>query len=137
MATSSPRKRNETPRNSALKSSSAKHEQERSYTNEDGVRITEIPMKKPEYGSKPKGRTLLDLIDEKRPRDANGTPIGWSEDGLEEVEPFGPVMNTLIFAIPLMILLCSLDIVVHMQYRQDLEWSLILWRCIKAFPGTI
>jgi hypothetical protein len=108
-----------------------------SFVTPDGVRISEIPMRSPEYGQKPTGRTLLDIIDEKRPRDADGNPIGVSREGDEEDEEevFGHGMNTFFFAVPLTILLFWLDVLVHMQYRQEMEWRLILMRCLKAFPG--
>jgi hypothetical protein len=109
-----------------------------SFVTPEGVRISEIPLSLPEYGSKPTGRTLLDLIDEKRPRDTDGNPIGFSRkngDDEEEEEIFGPGMNTFFFAVPLTILLFWLDVLVHMQYRQEVEWRLILMRCLKALPG--
>jgi hypothetical protein len=105
----------------------------KSFTTDEGVHVTEIPLRTPDYNSKPTGKTLLDIIDERRPRDANGNPIGVTQE--EEIELFGPGMNTLFFVVPLTILLFWLDVLVHIQYRQETEWNLIVSRCAKAFPG--
>ena len=105
----------------------------KSFTNDEGVTFTEIPMQMPNYGSAPTGKTLLDIIEEKRPRDASGTPIGVGEEDEEEI--FGHGANTFFFAVPLVILLFWLDVLVHIQYRQETEWKLIFGRCAKALPG--
>ena len=104
-----------------------------SFVTPEGVTISEIPMRTPEFGKKPAGRTLLDIIEAKRPRDAKGNPIGVTTE--EEVEVFGHAANTFFFAVPLTILLFWLDVLVHMQYKQEKEWGLVVARCAKAFPG--
>ena len=102
----------------------------------DGLRVTEIPLATPAYGSKPDGATLLDLIDAQRPRDAAGVPLGVTRaDDEEEVEVFGPVMNTLMYVVPVVIVLLWFDVLVHMQYRQDFDWKSISLRCAKSMPG--
>ncbi|KAA8912903.1 hypothetical protein FN846DRAFT_903259 [Sphaerosporella brunnea] len=117
----------------------------KTFITKEGVRISELPLKTPEYGKKPTGRTLLDLIDEKRPRDAAGNPIsashkegeaGEEDKEAEEMEEvFGHRANTFFFAVPLTILLFWLDVLVHMQYRQQTDFKLVIMRCIKAFPA--
>jgi len=104
----------------------------KSFTNDEGVTFTEIPMQMPNYGSAPTGKTLLDIIEEKRPRNASGTPIGAEEEDEEEI--FGLGANTFFFVVPLVILLFWLDVLVHIQYRQETEWKLIFGRCAKALP---
>lgn len=98
------------------------------------ITIEELPLKNPIW-SKPTGKTLVDLIDEKRPRNPDGTPI---EPHLadEEIVVFGPVMQTVTWTVPLAMLLFAFDVLVHQQYRQDVEYYMILGRVIKAVPGT-
>lgn len=96
-------------------------------------------MAHPDYDTKPTGKTLLDLIEEKRPRDADGNVISEKKAGEEEEmgleEVFGPGMNTLVIAVPMVILLFWLDVIVHMQYLQEIEWWSIAMRCLKGSPG--
>lgn len=100
-------------------------------TSKDGITIHEIPLATPDF-SKPTGPTLLDVIEEKRPRHTDGTPIG-VDDGLDLEIP--PVIIAFSFAVPLTMMLFAFDVLVHRQYRQELEYWLIFLRCSKAFPG--
>jgi len=107
-----------------------------SFVTPEGVTVSEIPLGMPDRGRKPGGRTLLDVIDEKRPRDAHGNPIGaTTKEEVEEIDVFGHAGNTFFFAVPLTILLFWLDVLVHLQYKQEAEWRLVVLRCVKAFPG--
>lgn len=100
-------------------------------TSKDGITIHEIPLATPDF-SKPTGPTLLDVIEEKRPRHTDGTPIG-VDDGLDLEIP--PVIIAFSFAVPLTMMLFAFDVLVHRQYRQELEYWLIFLRCSKAFPA--
>lgn len=111
----------------------------KSFVTPEGITVTELPLAHPDYDTKPTGKTLLDLIEEKRPRDADGNVISEKKAGEEEEmgleEVFGPGMNTLVIAVPMVILLFWLDVIVHMQYLQEIEWWSIAMRCLKGSPG--
>lgn len=111
----------------------------------EGVHITEIPLRKPDYKTKPADgtRTLLDIIEERRLLSTGeGGSLSTGEGGSlhvavqeEEVELFGLGMNAFFFAVPLTILLFWLDVLVHLQYRHETDYAEIVARCAKAFPG--
>lgn len=99
----------------------------------DEITIQELPLKNPIWTRPPGTKTLLDVIEEKRPRNPDGTPI---EAGEDEVVEFGPGMQAFTWTIPLMMLLFVLDYLVHQQYRQEIELNMIIMRVLKASPGT-
>lgn len=101
----------------------------------DEITIQELPLKNPVRSGPPGGKTLLDLIEEKRPRNPDGTPVE-AHQADEEMVVFGPGMQAFTWMVPLMMLLFSLDYLVHAQYRQEVEMSMILMRVFKAAPGT-
>lgn len=101
----------------------------------DEITIEELPLKNPIW-TKPTGnKTLLDIIEEKRPRNPDGTPIEAGGEENEEVI-FGPGMQAFTWMVPLMMLLFSLDYLVHQQYRQEVEMRMIIMRVLKAAPGV-
>lgn len=100
----------------------------------DEITIQELPLNNPVRSGPPGGKTLLDLIEEKRPRNPDGTPIEAHQT--EELVVFGPIMQAFTWMVPLMMLLFSLDYLVHAQYRQEIEIDMILMRMFKATPGT-
>lgn len=100
----------------------------------DEITIQELPLKNPVRPGPPGGKTLLDLIEEKRPRNPDGTPIEAHQT--EELVVFGPVMQAFSWTVPLMMLLFALDYLVHAQYREEVEINMILIRMFKATPGT-
>jgi hypothetical protein len=72
--------------------------------------VSEVPVGIPDHARKPGGRTLLDLIDEKRPHNAHGNPISaTTTEEVEEIDVFGHAGNTFFFVVPLTILLFWLD----------------------------
>lgn len=99
------------------------------------ITFKEIPLRPPPASGRPSGqKTLVDIIDENRPKNPDGTPIV-PHDADEEVV-FGPVMQTVSYTIPLAMLLAGFDVLVHMQYRQEVENKIVMWRVLKAIPGT-
>lgn len=127
------------------------------------ISITEIPLTVPDRTRRPPsstgGKTLLDLIDERRAElgllpDDNGKQTGSSKaspplgkavriDGkddseVEEItndELFGPVMQTVFYTVPLLTVLFCLDVLVYKQYRQEIIWEEIARRIAKSGPG--
>ena len=128
------------------------------------ITISELPLALPDRDTPlpPGHRTLLDLIDEKRPRDSRGNAIvptrrrkldrdvggkkeaergegapEEDEDEAVEMEDLvGPLAMAFFYTVPLTLTLAAFEVVVHQQYRQDMEWSTIGIKCLKAFPST-
>ena len=130
------------------------------------ITISELPLALPDRNTpRPPGhKTLLDLIEEKRPRDSRGNAIvpvrrrkssedaggkkgaeggeGVQEEGEGEDEEIemedlvGPLGMAFFYTVPLTLTLAAFEVVVHQQYRQDMEWSSIGVKCLKAFPST-
>lgn len=50
-------------------------------------------------------------------------------------ELFGPVMQTMLYVVPLVTVLFWLDYLVYFQYRQEIEWWDITVRSVKGAPG--
>lgn len=105
----------------------------------DPITIAEMPLSRPppsststDSASRPK--TLVELIDEKRPRHPDGTPILPSDD--DDVVEFGAGMTAVMWTVPLTMLLFAFDVLVHQQYVQEVALSEILWRVVKAVPGS-
>ncbi|KAI5811019.1 hypothetical protein DFH27DRAFT_531069 [Peziza echinospora] len=105
----------------------------------EGFTITEVPLSLPNRTRDPKHKTLLDIVDERRPRDAQGRPIdahkkgesGVDEDGEDLVGPFA---QAFFYNVPLIFLLFAFEVIVHQQYRQELDLKKITFKCLKAFP---
>lgn len=98
--------------------------------------------------TKPEGKTLLDVYEEKksllehgqpfdpihldgRVRDESGNIL---EAGLETEEPIGPVGHAVFWSVTLAMLHFTLDVLVHNQYRQDIEWGPIFQHAFTAVP---
>lgn len=110
----------------------------RPFVTDEGVHVAEIPLRKPNFKARPAAgtRTLLDIIEERQlfgARDGGSPHVSVRE---EEVEVFGLGMNAFFFAVPLTILLFWLDLLVHLQYRHEIDYAEIVVRCAKAFPGV-
>ncbi|RPB15957.1 hypothetical protein P167DRAFT_481965 [Morchella conica CCBAS932] len=82
----------------------------------------------------PRPKTLVELIDEKRPRHPDGTPILPSNDD-DDVVLFGAGMTAAMWTGPLAMLLFTFDVLVHQQYVQEVEMAEIVWRVVKAVPA--
>jgi hypothetical protein len=116
--------------------SKSKSEKGKTFVNEDGITIREIPLRKPDFGPRAPGhKTLIDIVDEKRPRNPDGTPIVAHSASDEEEVVFGPVMTTMSFLMPLSMLLGGFDVLVHQQYGQDVVMEKVIWRVARAVPG--
>jgi hypothetical protein len=111
------------------------------------TKMPHIKMAHPDY-SRPKGKTLLDLYEEKKelldrgqPFDAlhaDGLPRGESgnilEAGLGDGEPIGPVGDAVFWAVCLSMFHFTLDVLVYNQYAQDIVWSAIFKRSGTVLP---
>src|SRR5437879_2150146 len=94
------------------------------------ITCTEIPMGAP-IREAPSGKTLIDIIDSHRPRDASGAPIPSSSTPTEgEEEIFGPGMQAFCLTVPFCMLLGTFDYLVHLQYRQEVDLNGIIWKVI-------
>ncbi|KAI9795704.1 MAG: hypothetical protein M1833_006873 [Piccolia ochrophora] len=86
--------------------------------------------------SGPKGKTLLDLAEERRSQLEGGTPfekdVPEEDDPIED--PIGPFGEAVFFSISLTMLHFTLDVLVHNQYKQDFDWRLIVRRTATTFP---
>ena len=97
------------------------------------ISFEEIPLSQPARDTprdKNAPKTLFELIEEKAPRlsadtDAADTPI------------INTATETIFYTVPLLILLFWFDVLVHLQYRQELkpEWTSIAGRTLRAAPG--
>lgn len=106
-----------------------------------------IKMAQPDR-SRPAGKTLLDLYEEKKelldkgqPFDSqyeDGLPRGESgnilEAGLGDGEPIGPIGDAFFWATCLCMFHFTLDVLVYNQYAQEIDWSSIVKRCATVLP---
>lgn len=113
----------------------------------------DVPMAQPDR-SGPKHKTLLDLAAERNAEHfgspSNGSPISpkvvmktinpdgtfakdTSEDGPLD-DPIGPFGNAVFYSISLTMLHVMLDVLVHNQYAESINWNTISWRMAQTFP---
>ena len=98
--------------------------------------------------SGPKGKTLLDLYEEKKslleqgqpfdqkhedglPRDEGGNIL---QAGLVDGEPIGPIGDAIFFTVSLGMLHFTLDVLVYNQYAQEILWPTVFQRTFTALP---
>lgn len=81
--------------------------------------------------SGPKGRTLVDIIDEKKAQLAKEYPDILHEDD----DHIGPLGEAVVYAVALSIFHFTLDVLVFYQYRQDMEWREIFFRTARILPA--
>lgn len=107
-----------------------------------------LKMTMPDYDARPKGKTLLDLYDEKKellsqgqPFDKkyeDGAPRGESgnilEAGLGDDDPIGPVGDAIFWSVCLVMFHFTLDVLVYNQYAQEVVWSAIFKRSGTILP---
>ncbi|KAI5807017.1 hypothetical protein EDC01DRAFT_637846 [Geopyxis carbonaria] len=98
------------------------------------ITFTEIPLSQPNRTGRTE-KTLLDLIDEHRPKDAPpAATSGAASAGDDEEDLIGPAASTFFFVVPLLMLLGAFDVLVHHQYRQELVWGEIWGRTARGAP---
>jgi hypothetical protein len=102
--------------------------------------------------SGPKGKTLLDLAEERAhllaqgqpfakkyndtlPRDENGNILlAGLSNGDNDDEPIGPIGDAIFWAVCLTMFHFTLDVLTFNQYRQEIEWSAIWKRTGLVLP---
>lgn len=117
----------------------------------DPTNVPKVKMAQPDR-SKPQGKTMLDLYEEKKSLLDRGQPFDnkyksgevydeggnilnaglASEDG--EDEPVGPLGEAIFWAASLGMIHFTLDVLVYNQYRQEIEWVSIFKRTGLILP---
>jgi hypothetical protein len=108
-----------------------------------------IKMEMPDWG-KPKGKTLLDLYDEKkllldhgqpfdkkyedgRVRDESGNILETGLGGPDD-QPIGPIGQAVFWAVCLSMFHFTMDVLTFNQYRQEVQWKPIWSRTATILP---
>jgi hypothetical protein len=108
----------------------------------------EVPLTLPDYDSRPTGKTLLDLADERRAQLAGGTPfpkpssttVDAKTEGEAADEDDGPLpalANALLYCVSLSMLHLTLDVIVLTQYAQEVVWSEVFGRLARLTPALL
>lgn len=98
--------------------------------------------------SGPKGKTLMDLYEEKKALLNQGQSFGPKhedgpvkdeggnifEAGLGDGDPIGPIGQAVFWAVTLAMLHFTLDVLVYNQYAMDILWAVIFKRTFKVLP---
>ncbi|KAI6863780.1 hypothetical protein KC343_g13839 [Hortaea werneckii] len=108
-----------------------------------------IRMMQPDR-SGPKGKTLLDLYDDKKALLDQGQPFDAKYDdgqvrgesgnileaglGSPDEEPIGPLGQAVFWAVSLGMLHFTLDVLVYQQYAQEILWTAIFRRTFTGLP---
>jgi hypothetical protein len=105
---------------------------------QDGV---EMILKHPDF-SKPTGKTLFDLAEERQreldkmnpnKRTVKGPATATSLSS-NDVPPIGPLGDSILYSTSMAVLHLTLDVLVYSQYREDILWNEIMWRALTAWP---
>ncbi|EUC47336.1 hypothetical protein COCMIDRAFT_90436 [Bipolaris oryzae ATCC 44560] len=106
---------------------------------QDGV---EMILRHPDF-SKPKGKTLFDLaeerqreLDELNParKAARAAAMASRPVGDDQGPPIGPLGDSVLYSVSMAALHLTLDVLVYNQYREDIIWTEIIWRAATAWP---
>lgn len=103
-----------------------------------------IPMAMADF-SGPKGKTLYDLADErmrelqrsgKHVSSLEGEEVEFPVDGVRvsDGDEFGPGAEALLYAFTMSTIHFTLDVLVHNQYREDINWGEIWSRTAQVAP---
>ncbi|QIW94634.1 hypothetical protein AMS68_000152 [Peltaster fructicola] len=105
-----------------------------------------LKLAQPDY-SKPKGKTLLDVYNEKSNLLSQGRPFDKKHaDGLvrdeegnvlgriDDADLVGPAGDAVFWAVTLGMLHFTLDVLAQNQYRQDIDWSQLFKRSGSMLP---
>ncbi len=136
---------NEAPRNRKERRAAAKTSGK---AMEPSTSLPKMKMTTPDYNSKPKSTTLMDLYEQKKALLDKGQPFdskyedGLARDeggnileaGLGDEEPIGPVGNAIFWTVSLTMVHFTLDVLVYNQYRQEIEWKEIWQRTFLIMP---
>ncbi|KAI9827772.1 MAG: hypothetical protein M1832_004261 [Thelocarpon impressellum] len=99
---------------------------------------TSVPLSHPDRSAPRDGKakTLYDLAAEREQLLSNGTPFSVADgkDDEDDDEPLGPLAACFFLAVSLTMFHFTLDVLVHNQYRQSIEWGMIAPRTLKTFP---
>ncbi|MCJ1407510.1 hypothetical protein MMC19_001581 [Ptychographa xylographoides] len=121
----------------------------------------DIPLSIPNRGA-PKGKTLFDIAAERQAELQGGQPfaktassaraepsdvttttinedgnLSVSDEDAPVLEPIGPFGQAVFFAVTLTMLHFTLDVLVHQQYRQSIDWGMIAQRTLIALPTLV
>jgi hypothetical protein len=135
-----------TPRNRRERRAAAKQ----SASNTDSQ---EIPMTRPDYDAKPKGKTLLEIAEERKAelmaaaatkqkeldsKAGKKTKVDVEkEEDFDPDAPLGAFPIAVLYTISLSALHLTLDVLVLTQYHQDVLWSEIFGRLAKLTPALL
>jgi hypothetical protein len=109
----------------------------------------DVPLALPDYDSKPTGKTLLQLADERRALLSNGQPFSISENAEADVvtldkdgdfefmssEPLPVLATALLYTVSLSAVHTTLDVLVLSQYSQDIFFRDIFGRLLRLTPA--
>lgn len=110
------------------------------------TKAPKIKLARPDF-SKPKGKTLLDVYNEKSDLLSKGQPfdakyadgLARDEDGnvlrrVDDAELIGPVGDAIFWAVILAMLHFTLDVLAQNQYRQEIDWTMLFKRSGTVLP---
>jgi hypothetical protein len=135
------------PRNRKERRAAAK--QNGSQNIEPPTKFPKIKMERPEY-SRPKGKTLMDVYEEKKAILEQGKPFNAQSHNdtsfLQDSgnilyaglgngdEPIGPIEDAIVWTFCLSMLHFTLDVLVYSQYAQAIVWRAIFTRSATIAP---
>jgi hypothetical protein len=107
---------------------------------------TGIKYVTPDFDSKPKGKTLVQIAEEKRALLSKGQPFAKEtsspsrsdrndDDQVILEEPLSAFANAVLYCLSLSMLHFTLDLLVLSQYRQPVVWSEIVGRLGRMTPA--
>jgi hypothetical protein len=107
---------------------------------EDGVKYI---LQQPDYDSKPIGKTLFELAEERQRELNKGKPRKWDLDSgntppgerpFNDEEPIGPFGDAILYSVSLATLHLTFDVIVYSQYREEVIWPEIFQRAGVSLP---
>lgn len=131
-----------------------RNRKERRAAGKESGKAVEPPTKTPKLKlaqpdrSGPKGKTLLDVYEDKKTLLDQGTPFEENADeimqmdesgnildvGLGDNEPIGPVGDAVFWSVCLVMFHFTLDVLVYNQFAQEVVWSAVIKRTYTMLP---
>lgn len=99
-------------------------------------------LKHPDYSGGPKGKTLFQLAEERQRELDKAKSPAWSFGGSrpstsDPEAAIGPLGDAILYSTSMAALHLTLDVIVYMQYREDILWGEICQRAAAAIPVFI